>query len=887
MPRASRARQFIVMTSLRHSNLPAFADTVTGPQRLRPVAALALHAFAIVAGLCADHAMAAGSTDAVEFDPMFLQSGSKVDVSRFARADMIAPGSYYVDVWINDIRIARENVTFVATTEGKSARACLTRAMLEKWGVDFSRLDPAKENAPAPAMDACIELGAIVPQATTDFDFGEQKLSITVPQKYMRGSARGYVPPELWTNGVNAGYLSYNANAWQSANDGTRTTQGYLGLNVGVNLGGWHFRHQSSVTSMTGQKTTFDEIATYAQHDVTRLRSQVVLGESNTRGDVFDTVAFRGAQIATDDRMLPESLRGYAPVVRGMAQSNARVSVRQNGQVIYETVVPPGPFEIRDLYPTGYGGNLDVTVTEADGREKYFTVPYASVAQLLRPGITRFAFTAGELRDDSLRTKPVFAQLTVQRGLTNIVTLYGGGIGATGYLAANAGIALNTPVGAFAGDITMASTQVPGRSAMRGSSLHISYSKFVDATDTNFAIGAYRYSSSNYLNLSDAARLRDYVSHGSVGSLADRTRGQFQLTISQGLARYGSVFISASSQDYWNRSGHDLYFQAGYSNDFRFGTYSVTLGRTENANGSPSNEVMVTTTIPLGKSRYAPLLSTTFNSGGDTSSLQNSLSGTAGTANEYAYNVYATANKASSESVRGSGGASGTYRGPYAQLTASASGSAHSSQVSAGVSGSIVAHGGGVTFSQPVGDTFGIVEAKGAQGANVPGTTNAKVDGNGYAIVPYLTPYSMNTVDIDPKGASMDVEFDSTSESAAPRLGSIVLFKYRTDTGRATLIRAPRASGEALPFGAEVQNEQGRSVAVVGQDSRIFTRDLHEKGTLTVKWGIGMSEQCRIDYALPAREEGGKTEIGYASLATHCTPVQQHTNESDVREPAK
>ncbi|MFP3436015.1 fimbria/pilus outer membrane usher protein, partial [Paraburkholderia sp. SIMBA_061] len=78
----------------------------------------------------------------------------------------------------------------------------------------------------------------------------------------------------------------YNANVYQSSNNGTRTTQGYLGLNVGVNVGGWHFRHQSSVTAMTGQTTQFDDIATYLQHDVTKLRSQVVLGEAFTTGDV-------------------------------------------------------------------------------------------------------------------------------------------------------------------------------------------------------------------------------------------------------------------------------------------------------------------------------------------------------------------------------------------------------------------------------------------------------------------------------------------------------------------------------------------------------------------------------------------------------------------------
>ena len=44
----------------------------------------------------------------------------------------------------------------------------------------------------------------------------------------------------------------------------------------------------------------------------------MTLGDSSTDADVFEGVPFRGAMLASDDDMLPESLRGYAPVVRGL-----------------------------------------------------------------------------------------------------------------------------------------------------------------------------------------------------------------------------------------------------------------------------------------------------------------------------------------------------------------------------------------------------------------------------------------------------------------------------------------------------------------------------------------------------------------------------------------
>ncbi|ANB77419.1 fimbrial assembly protein [Paraburkholderia phytofirmans OLGA172] len=871
------------------------AREVPDPLGLHPIAAVVMSVFAVLGGVQSANVNAAETTSApaVQFDTTFLRTDptQTVDVSRFSQGNAVSPGVYPVDVFMNDMRVAHQDVRFVAASEGQGAHACLSRQMLEKLGVDFAKVNadssvkaaahvPADTGADAHGADSkqagdsavahadeCVDLAALVPQATVDFDFSEQKLMLSVPQKYMRNAARGYVPPEMWQNGVNAGFVSYNANTYHTAGSGMDSTQSYLGLNAGVNIGAWHFRHQSSVSQATGQGTQFNNIATYVQHDLTALKSQVTLGDGSTTGDVFDSVQFRGAQIATDDRMLPDSLRGYAPVVRGTAESNARVTVKQNNQVIYETSVSPGPFEIKDLYATGYGGNLDVTVTEADGRTKTFTVPYASVAQSLRPGTTRFSVTAGQLRNDSLENKPNFAQFTLQRGLTNMLTAYGGGIAANGYVSADIGVALNTKFGAVSADVTGSQTQVPNQSTMRGTSLRIGYNKFVDSTDTNIAVAAYRYSTAGFMNLSDAASVRDQAMRGGDINSVYRQKNRFQLTVNQNFKDHGSVFLSASAQQYWNHSGSDTFYQAGYTNSYKYGTYSVTAGRTRNSDGSMSNQYMVSTTIPLGHSQHAPLMSTSLSSSGGSTSMQANVSGSLGDNNQYSYNAYGTYGAGNGSSSSNTG-VSGTYRAPYAQMTASASAGSGSRQVSAGISGSIVAHPGGVTLSQTVGDTFGIVEAPGAEGASVSSASGVKINSRGYAVVPYLTPYGMNTVDIDPKGTSTDVEFQSTSEQAVPRLGSVVMLKYKTVNGRAALIRAPQLGDRALPFGVDVVDGNGHTVGVVAQDSRIFARGLEDKGSLFVKWGAAASEQCQIDYVLP--KSTGKAGAAYTSVQGHC-----------------
>ena len=631
----------------------ARASAFTGSFDRCPVAAVVMSIFAVLGDVRSASASASEANNAdaaVQFDTTFLRidSTQDVDLARFARGNTVSAGVYSVDIWVNDIRVARQDLRFVAAREGQSARACLSRQMLETLGVDFARIGVNKvakaaghlaSGSPAVqsgvqqsagssvAFGECVDLAAFVPESSVDFDFSEQKLTLSVPQKYMRNAARGHVPPDMWQTGVNAGFVSYNANTYHTTGSGMESTQSYLGLNAGVNIGAWHVRYQSSVSQQSGEATHFDNVATYVQHDVAALKSQVVVGDGYTTGDVFDSVQFRGVQLATDDRMLPESLRGYAPVVRGTAQTNARVAIRQNGQVIYETTVSPGPFEINDLYATGYGGNLDVTVTEADGRTRRFTVPYAAVAQSLRPGTTRFSATLGQLRNATLETKPNFAQFTLQRGLTNAVTAYGGGVAANGYVAADIGAAFNTKFGAFSADVTAAQTRVPNpnQSTLRGASLRIGYSKFIDPTNTNISVAAYRYSTAGFMNLADAAAARDLAMHGGEIDSVYRQRNRVQLSVSQNFENYGSVFLSASAQQYWNRDGSDTFYQAGYTNRYKYGNYSVTAGRTRNANGSMSNQYMVSATMPLGHRRHAPLLSTNLSSASGSTNLQANL----------------------------------------------------------------------------------------------------------------------------------------------------------------------------------------------------------------------------------------------------------------------
>lgn len=137
---------------------------------------------------------------------------------------------------------------------------------------------------------------------------------------------------------------------------------------------------------------------------------------TRTANDLFDSAQIRGVRLYTDNDMLPDSMNGFAPIVRGVAKSNAVVTIRQNGYMIYQSAVPQGPFALTDLNTTSSGGDLDVTIKEEDGSEQHFVQPYASTAILRREGQTDVDISVGEYRNDN-RFSPDVMQAQMLRGM--------------------------------------------------------------------------------------------------------------------------------------------------------------------------------------------------------------------------------------------------------------------------------------------------------------------------------------------------------------------------------------------------------------------------------------------------------------------------------------
>jgi len=800
-----------------------------------------------------------------------------VDVSLFAEGKPVPPGTYRVELYLNDAWKGKFDVRFERLLPNDHvAQACFDQALIDVLDVDPQYLHPDAAARLAAGQAVCGDVGQVVQSASHRFDIGTQSLTVSTPQIVLMRRARGYVDPSRWDAGIPAATLDYRYNGWYSRQSGRTQTSHYLGLRGGVNLGNWRLRHRATVSRRGGTGTQYRSDTLFVERALIDWRSQLTAGDIVTGGRVMDSLRVRGVSLASNESMRPDSLRGFAPVIRGIAQSNARVTVHQRGSQIFEMTVPPGPFIIDDLYPNGSGGDLVVTITEADGSQRRFSMAYASLPELLRPGVTRYSVAVGEYRRRGSSHSPKLLTATLSHGINNTVTAYGGFIAAQGYRALTAGAGLNLPIGAVSLDATWTHLFVPGQvqtqgqgltqwqdQRLRGTGLRLAYTKLFTQTDTDVNVAVAHYASPKFYEPAAAFDRIHQARRGEAATQRESRRSQLSVSLSQSLpGTLGSLAVSGTIQNYWQTHRRDMQYHVSYGRNF--GNVSASLSATRSRNtviGRWDNQVMLTLSIPVGSGARQTYLHSSFARRPNGKSAQTSVSGMLGAAeNSTSYSLYGTVDRQRAATTTSNSGASLAWSTTIARMSASVSASSRGSrQVGLSALGGVVAFADGLVFSPALGDTVGVVQAKNAQGVRIRGAAGVRLDSRGHALVANLQPYHENTVDLDTRGLSLDVEVLSGGQKVAPTEGAVVLLRFETRIGHSILMTGKRQDGSFLPFAAGVFDAKGNNVGYVGQVGQALVRVGAPQGELTVRWGKQDDQRCRAAYDL---ETSGKAAAG-------------------------
>ncbi|NWA91352.1 fimbrial biogenesis outer membrane usher protein [Pseudomonas sp. D8002] len=811
----------IHIPSISHSNVP-FA--------LLPLCVAVLAAF--VGSL-------AQAGEPAKFDSSFMQSfggtsaGPNLDLDAIANSGSIGPGTYPVAVRLNQSFFGRRDMTFAKDADSGDVKACLSEDFLKELGI---KLDGFV--TPGEILPECVNLESLIEGASVSFDASRLVLDISVPQIALRRDAAGYVDPQEWDRGINAAMLNYQFSAAQTSSDARGSGHQYnLYATGGFNYGDWRFRSSSSFRQDDQGGRDWQRSNTYAQRDLTAIKGTLTVGESFTPGDVFDSVPFRGMQVASDMGMLPDSMQGYAPIIRGIAETQAKVEVRQNGYSLYTTYVAPGAFEIDDLNSASGSGDLEVIITEADGRERRFTQPYATLANMLREKTWRYSFTAGQYNAAQGGEHPAFVQASLAYGLPFDLTLYGGALGADFYRAGVVGVGKSLgSLGAVSVDVTQAQTDIPNaRSAKAGSekgqSVSVRYGKAFE-TGTSVRFAGYRYSTEGYRDFSEAVSLQQPNDYANISK-----RSKVEASVNQALDSYGSLYLNVSQQNYWGSSRVDKQMQLGFNTQVKGVTYGVYASKTLTDNYGQSNQVVFTVSMPLGQTRSTGTFSVTRNNDGSL----DQRAGISGRNGEMTYNV--DANRV--ENTGNNGSALIGYRAPFAQLGAGVSVGQGYKQASISASGSVLAHSEGIEFGQTLGETVALVEVKDTPNVGVQNAPGILTNKQGYALVPYVTPYRKNRVTVDTSELDTNVDIAEGVTNVVPRRGAVVKAKFAASRSEKVVLNVRMQDGSLLPFGTTVEDDKGTSVGVVGQGGQVLL-SAGEGKTYSMKWGEKASQRCEI-----------------------------------------
>lgn len=763
------------------------------------------------------------------FDTRLLRGAGQLDLSRFEIGDGVPPGLHSLDVVRNGEPLGRRIVRFSGTTP------CIDPPLAEAIGLAL----PAAQRTALEDVARCVALQSLVPTARAEYVAESLALHVTLPQASLVQRARDAVDPALRDAGIPAFRINYALNGLHDERAHGDDTRASARVELGANAAGWRWRHRATHAWVIGAGVRSNTLSSTLERDLDAFDAQLTLGDFHTSGAVFDTIGLRGVRLASDDRMLPPSTLRYAPVIRGVANTNARVQVRQGGALLYDTTVAPGPFALRDVQPLGIGGALDVRVTEADGQVITFAVPYATVPGLLRAGHARFSLAAGRwigpAAPDGVSSTDLVFQGTVQRGIRDRLTVQGGAQLAPGYAQALGGVAMATRAGAFSFDRAQSRSEQPPET-LRGHAWRIAYAGRVPATGTQVDIATWRHGSDGFRSVGESMRgptgLREHTrtdaafrhTAGRAGAwtlgLVDRTwRGslarQRSLRVGWGVALRTAALLQATFEQV-----------VSGARDTTTGTLSLSL--------------------PLDFGAHPALLHAHARTIDGQSTVHASGSGAFGTDRRHAWGGGVTHGHQSNANSTTASAALST-QGRYGRGGAGLSASRHVRQWSATAEGSLLLHPHGATFGMPLGDTVALVRAPHGTGATLVQQPAVRLDGAGRAVLAQLSPYRRNSVGVDPGSTSDDVQFAWTERTVVPRAGAVVDVVLPTTRAPLQRLRIVRSNGEPAPFAADVRDALDTSLGTVGRDGIALLRAPAGTRSLELHWhDDGQAHRCRI-----------------------------------------
>lgn len=716
----------------------------------------------------------------------------------------------------------------------------------------------AESEAPKKAEVGCMDFRHAWPATVMTLKPNSSAVDLLVPTDAL--APDGPEQTDYATGGV-AALLNYDLLATGSQAGGSSTRYFSAANELGFNAGDWIVRNRN-MYSNDGNTSNFSHLYAYAQRTFMQQEAVFQGGEINVSNSIFPGPAVFGAQWMPE--MALKRSTGSGTNIEGIAQTQARIEVRQTGALIYTTMVPPGPFTLGNVPLLNGSSDVEVTVIEATGAQRRFVVPAAQLNAGTLGVMPGYSLAVGKLRQlgADVLVKPWMATATATWNPLPDAGLTGGVMVGTQYQ----GLGLGVDARVF-GHTNLSARGLfsnAAREGHRGGQLTGSVST---SLGKGFSLnGSATQQSSGYRSLTDTTQdtTTDWINnhyrgqYGAGMSWSQQTLGGFSLNYSRSNLFSGQVTQRLTGS--WGKT-------------FKYATVSLSvekaLGGSSSGSSGNGNSVYLSVSVPFGKRSVRGYV--------------NRVDGKTrlgATYNETVNDIFNYSLNAEGRPSEGTaaGSATASVTPYYTRLNVGVSQyGPDSTSYNGNLSGGVVAHKRGVTFSPyAIGDTFGIASLGDVARIRI-ATSQGPVwtDAWGRAVISSAPAYSSSRIEVTTKSLPRNVDVSNAYRQITPGRGSVSYVDFDIVKVRRILLRAVDAEGKPLPRNATVTDAEGGFLTTVLNDGAIFLPNAEASAALQVVDLEGRT--CVLDFTLPMTQD---LDAYFDVASAVCKPKQDNGAEA-------
>ena len=807
-----------------------------------------------------DAAPSADAGGAVDFDAGALKTlGISPSVAAyFKEAPRFQPGVHTITLKVNGDNLGLANARF-----DDKGKLCFDKALLNKGGIilpaaasdkKVSSGSPFKPSDSAQWVSqdpSCINFLEIYPTTVINLKPNDDIVELIVPTSALAPTVEASTPV-LYTSGGTAGLINYNFSTNKNQSTGSSSNSFTGDMEFGLNTHDWLLRHRTTVSESDGSRQ-ISNLYTYAQHTIPKYDSIFQTGQLNINNPIFSGSPILGFQLSPEEGLSKPA--DVSPVVNGVAQTQSRIEVRQAGTLIYSTIVPAGPFNIKNIQLLNRNADLAVSIIDSSGRTRQFTVPAASFrGAVTQP--TGFTFSLGKVDDagggNTMSSRPLVASLGKGWSLNNNANLTTGYIFTTKYQGVGGQLDASLGKEAFMSFRNQWSNSLTEHVLGSQSSLSMG-----TVLSESFSVtGSVTTQTINYRELLDTLQTTPTDNSGNY-------KIQYSASATWSNSVLGGFSVGYGQSNSFNGLKTRNLF-ATWGKTFKNVTPSLSVqhSSSNNSTSQSGTYIYLSLSVSLGKQS----ISSYWNK--SNGAAQYGLS-TSGQFNDYV-NYAVDAGWQAQSSNSGSYSANLGILPRYTQLGLLYSQSDSSSHsYGANLNGSAVIHKEGITFSPyTINDTFGIAvmdeHIAGIQ-ISTPGST-VWTDAGGRAIIPELTPYKVNRIEVVTKSLPKNVDIVNGYTEINPGRGSFTYADFDVNKVRRVLLNAKDSQQKPLALGLAVMDQHNHYVTTVVNNGMIFLNNYHKGEQFHVLAPSGET-QCTLNFTA---SEKTKLDSYYETLEAEC-----------------